>query len=210
MASVAAGFRPVKHANGAPYNGQANRYMVSASDATAINVGDLVILSDNDALVDALDGVGVYPAVERAGTSTTTAVSAAAIVGSVVGFEIDPTNLNTSGFVRSASTRRVLLVADSPDLIFAAPQDAVGGVVAAASVGLNANLIPGVVSTSGSYASGMSVDSSSVTTTNTAPLRIVGVTAAPDQDVTSTTRPAELLVMINTHQYRANTGSTGV
>jgi hypothetical protein len=209
MANVLAGFRPVKHLNGSPYNGQLNRYMVSASETVAINVGDLVVLSDSAALVDAADTVGVYPAVERAGTSTTTPVTTAAIVGAVVGFEPDYSNLNL-GPVRLASTRRVVFVADSPDIIFAAPQDAAGGVVAAASVGLNANLIPGVTSTTGNFASGMSVDSSSVTTTNTAPLRIVGVTAAPDQDVTSTARPAELLVAINTHQYNANTGSTGV
>lgn len=208
MASVLAGFRPVKHQNGSPYNGQVNRYMIPAGEADVVNVGDLVILSNSAAIVDPVTG-GVYPAVERAGTSTTTPVTTAAIVGSVVGFLPDYSNLNLNN-VRLASTYRVALVADSPDIVFAAPQDAVGGVVAAASVGLNANLVPGVTSTTGSVASGMSVDSSSVTTTNTAPLRIVGVTAAPDNDVTSTTRPAELLVMINTHQFQANTGSTGV
>ena len=89
MASVLAGFRPVKHMNGSPYNGQVNRYMISASDSQATNVGDLVVLSDNDALVDAT-GNGVYPAVERAGSGT-----AAAIVGAIVGFEPDYSNLNT-------------------------------------------------------------------------------------------------------------------
>ena len=48
MASVLAGFRPVKHMNGSPYNGQFNRYMISASDSQVTNIGDLVILSDND------------------------------------------------------------------------------------------------------------------------------------------------------------------
>lgn len=199
MASVLAGFRPEKHLNGSAYNGQVNRYMVPAAEAVAVNVGDLVVLSDGAAIVDPVTG-GVYPAVERAGTSTTTAVTAAAIVGSVVGFLPDYANLNLNN-VRLASTYRVALVADSPDIIFAAPQDAVGGVVAAASIGLNVALIPGVTSTTGGVASGMSVDSSSVSTTSTLPLRLVGVTASPDNDVTSTARPAELLVMINTHQY---------
>lgn len=128
MASVLAGFRPVKHLTGAPYNGQLNRYMISASDAQATNVGDFVQLSDNAALVDTA-GFGVYPAVERIGSGT-----AVPIVGVVVGFEVDYSNLNTPNY-RAASTRRVALVADAPDLIFAGPQDAVGGVVAAASVG---------------------------------------------------------------------------
>jgi len=202
MASVLAGFRPVRHLNGAPYTGQVNRYMISASDSQATNVGDLVVLSDNDALVDAV-GFGVYPAVERAGSGT-----AAPIVGAIVGFEVDYSNLNAANF-RAASTRRVVLVADAPDLIFEAPQDGTGGVVAAASVGLNVAVNLGTASTSGAYASGMSVDSSTVATTATLPLQVMGVVASPDNDVTSTARPAELLVRINTHAYKA-AGLAGV
>ena len=80
MASVLAGFRPVKHMNGSAYNGQVNRYMISASDSQATNVGDFVQLSDNNALVDTA-GFGVYPAVERIGSGT-----AVPIVGVIVGF----------------------------------------------------------------------------------------------------------------------------
>ena len=202
MASVLAGFRPVKHMNGAPYNGQVNRYMISASDSQATNVGDLVQLSDNDALVDAT-GNGVYPAVERIGSGT-----AVPIVGAIVGFEPDYTNLNAGNY-RAASTRRVVLVADSPDLIFEAPQDAVGGVVAAASVGLNASINLGTAATTAPYASGMTVDSSTVATTATIPLQVIGVVASPDNDVTSTSRPAALLVRINTHAFKA-AGLAGV
>lgn len=202
MASVLAGFRPVKSLTGASYNGQVNRYMISASDSQATNVGDFVQLSDNDALVDQLSS-GVFPAVERIGSGT-----AVPIVGVIVGFEPDFSNLNAPNY-RAASTRRVALVADATDLVFACPQDAVGGVVAAASVGLNVAINLGTAGTSGGYASGMSADSSTVATTATLPLQIVGVTAAPDQDVTSTSRPAELLVRINTHAYKA-AGLAGV
>lgn len=202
MASVPAGFRPVKHMNGSAYNGQVNRYMISASDTAATNVGDLVHLSDNAALVDTI-GFGVYPAVERIGSGT-----AVPIVGAIVGFEVDYSNLNAGNY-RAASTHRVVLVADSPDLIFAAPQDAVGGVVAAASVGLNVSINLGTASTAMPYASGMSVDSSTVATTATIPLQIMGVTASPDNDETSTSRPAELLVRINTHAFNA-AGLAGV
>jgi len=202
MASVLAGFRPVKSLTGAPYNGQVNRYMISASDTQATNVGDFVQLSDNDALVDQLSS-GVFPAVERIGSGT-----AVPIVGVIVGFEPDFSNLNAPNY-RAASTRRVALVADATDLVFACPQDAAGGVVAAASVGLNVAINLGTAGTSGGYSSGMSADSSTVATTATLPLQIVGVTAAPDQDVTSTSRPAELLVRINTHAYKA-AGLAGV
>lgn len=202
MAKVLAGFRPVKHLNGSPYNGQVNRYMISATDAQATNVGDFVQLSDNDALVDST-GNGVYPAVERIGSGT-----AVPIVGVIVGFEVDYSNLNAGNF-RAASTRRVVLVADAPDLIFAAPQDGTGGVVAAASVGLNVAINLGTATTTAPYAGNMTVDSSTVATTATLPLQIMGVTASPDQDVTSTTRPAELLVRVNTHAFQA-AGVAGV
>jgi len=202
MATVLAGFRPVKHRSGAPYNGQFNRYMISATDSAVTNVGDLVILSDQAALVDPAGGV--YPAVERAAVTTS-----GVLVGAVVGFEPDYSNLNAPNY-RAASTRRVAFVADAADLIFAAPQDGTGGVVGAASVGLNVDVNLGTASSSGNYASGMVVDSSAVTTTNTAPLRIVGITASPDNSETSTTRPAEVLVMINTHQWSFGSGVTGV
>ena len=203
MASVLVGFRPVKHMNGSAYNGQVNRYMISASDTQTTNVGDFVQLSDNDALVDTQIGFGVYPAVERIGSGT-----AVPIVGVIVGFDVDYSNLN-AGAVRTASTRRVVLVADAADLIYGAPQDAVGGVVAAASVGLNVAINLGTAATTAPFASGMSVDSSTVATTATLPLQIVGVTASPDNDVTSTSRPAEILVRVNTHAFNA-AGLAGV
>jgi hypothetical protein len=202
MASVLAGFRPVKHMNGSAYNGQINRYMISASDNQATNVGDLVVLSDNAALVDTA-GFGVYPAVERAASATSSP-----IVGAIVGFEPDYSNLNT-GMYRAASTRRVALVADAPDLIFEVPQDGTGGVVAAASVGLNVSLVIGSGATTAPYASTMMVDSSEVDTTATDPLQIVGIVASPDNDETSTSRPAALLVRINTHAFNA-AGIAGV
>lgn len=202
MATVLKGFRPVKHMNGSPYNGQLNRYMISASDAQATNVGDFVQLSDNDALVDTV-GFGVYPAVERIGSGT-----AVPIVGVIVGFEPDYANLNAGNY-RAASTRRVALVADASDLIFAGPQDGAGGVVAAASVGLNVAINLGTAATTAPYNSDMSVDSSTVNTTATLPLQIMGVTVSPDNDVTSTSRPAEILVRINTHAFNA-AGLAGV
>lgn len=202
MATVLAGFRPVKHMNGSPYNGQLNRYMISASEAGAANVGDFVQLSDSAALVDP-QGSGVYPAVERIGSGT-----AVPIVGVIVGFGVDYSNLN-AGNTHAASTRQIVLVADSPDLIYAAPQDAVGGVVAAASVGLNVAITLGTASTALPFSSTMSVDSSTVATTATLPLQVMGVTASVDNDETSTTRPAELLVRVNTHAFNA-AGLAGV
>jgi hypothetical protein len=202
MASVLAGFRPVGHLNGSKWNGQVNRYMIPAADASVTNVGDFVQLSTDAAIVDPVTG-GVYPAVCRISSDTATA-----IVGAVVGFAPDFSNLNTPNF-RAASTYRVVLVADAPDTIYQGPQDGVGGVVAAASVGLNVAIARGTGSSSGSYASNMSVDSSTVATTATLPLQILGVVASPDNDVTSTSRPAELKVRVNTAAFQS-AGVAGV
>lgn len=203
MATVLAGFRPYQHLNGSNYTGKVNRYMISSSDGSTTNVGDLVQLSTDAALVDSRDGVGVYPAVKRIASGT-----AVPIVGVIVGFEPDFSNLNTPNY-RAASTRRVALVADDPDLLLAGPQDGIGGVVAAASIGLNVAINLGTAGTSGAYASGMSVDSSTVATTSTLPLQIYKTTASPDADITSTTRPAEIIVRINTHAFGA-AGLAGV
>ena len=197
MASVLAGFRPVKHMNGSPFNGQVNRYIHPAAETGAINVGDLVILSDSDP-------GDMYPAVERA--SGTTAVVP---VGVVVGFEPNYANLNEGNY-SAGSAKRVVLVADSPDLIFAVPQDGAGGVIGTASIGLNTALVAGSASTTAPYASAMVLDSSAVATTGTLPFRIVGFTNSPDQDVTSTSRPAEVLVTINTHRMATGPGVAGV
>jgi hypothetical protein len=53
------------------------------------------------------------------------------------------------------------------------------------------------------------VDSSTVATTATLPLQVMGITASPDNDDTSTSRPAEVLVRINTHAFNA-AGLAGV
>lgn len=197
MASVLAGFRPVKHLNGSPYNGQVNRYIIPAAETGSVNVGDLVILSDSDP-------GEFYPACERA-SGTTTVVP----VGVVVGFVPDYSNLNAGNF-GAGSTKRIALVADSPDLIFAAPQDGVGGNIATASIGLNIGLVAGSAQTTAPYASQMKLDSSEVAVTGTHPFRIVGFTDSPDQSVSDTSRPPEVLVTINTHRLGRGPGVAGV
>ena len=151
MAQVLSGFRPVRHVSGAPYNGQVTRYVVSSADTVALNIGDLVSLSATP-WTNNIDG-GVYPAVTRAGTSTTTPVTSATIVGSVVGFLPNYANLNISQF-KAASTTAIVFVADAPDLVFAAAQSGTAGAqVTNASIGLNVSLVPGLTSTSAPYAS---------------------------------------------------------
>lgn len=187
------GLRPVRHRNGAPYNGAATRYFVPASDSTALFLGDPVILAGS---ADA-DGVAT---VARA-----TAAGGAYVLGVVVG--VDPVDGAGAGgrdstTYRAASTARYVYVADDPDLLFEIQEDAVGGALAAADVGLNADLVAGT----GSTITGLSafqLDTSTKATTNTLQLRIHGFKVAPDNEIGAN---AKVLVSINLHAQRNLTG----
>lgn len=201
-----AGFKPVKHLTGAPYNGQANIYEVPAGEAVPVFVGDLVKLSDSAATA------GV-PAVEAL-VAASSQVTSGAIVGAVVGIinaKLDPLDgTMTAGSIaldtpqyRPASTKQFVLVADAPDLIFETEADAA---VAAASVGLNVGIGASAHTTPLiSGASPMYVYSTTApTTTSTLPVQIVGVVKRVDNEINSAYN--KVLVRINTHAF----GSVGV
>lgn len=185
------GFRPVKHLNGSPYNGQFNKYFIPSTDNVAVFVGDIVKLASSASA----DG---YPTVAQAAAGNTG-------IGVVVGFEADPNALNVPIY-RPASTDRVVYVADAPDLIFEAQEDAVGGALTVAGVGLNVNFIVGAGSTS-TGASGMQVDTSTALASSTLPLQILGFVDRIDNEIGSAN--AKVLVRFNVHQYQS-VGTTGV
>lgn len=190
------GFRPVKHLTGAPYNGQFNLYEVVVGDGTAINIGDLV-------KPDAGAATDQYPTVVRVAASGQ--VTAGPITGSVVGFVVDPTNLNTPQY-RAGGTKRMVMVADAPDLIF---ECADGGTVPCtlALIGMNT----GITATAPNTVTGVSPMASGTTAPTTAatlPLKIVGIPKSPDNE--AATANQRLHVMINSHTYGSGTGTAGV
>lgn len=176
------GFRPVKHMNGNPWNGMANKYYVQAADATAIYLGDMV---DLDGSSDT-DGV---PSVTKPAASATNTI----LLGPVVGFSIDPTNLNTPQY-RTASTARYVWVADDPNLVFEAQGDAS---IAAADIGLNAEFSDAGGSTTTGL-SGQEVEVSTKATGAALPLKIMGLMPRVDN---ATGADAKLLVKINSHRF---------
>lgn len=190
-ANVAAGLIPVRYASGAPYTGACNRYFVPASDATALFVGDPVIIAGG---ADA-DGV---PTVTRA-----TAAGAGRITGVVVGVINSST---ITGRSRPASTAGYVLVADDPNLLFEIQEDSVGGALAAADIGLNADLVAGTGSTVTGL-SGFMLDTSTKNTTATLQLRIEGLVQRADNEVGAN---AKALVRINLPTQTGAAGSTGV
>ncbi len=195
------GFRPVKHLNGSPYNGQCNIYEVPAGEAVPVFVGDLVILSNSD-------GTAGVPAVEAA-VGASAQIASGALVGAVVGVlntKFDPLDGKmTTGSVsldtpvyRPASTKQFVLVADSPDLIFEAEADAS---VALADVGLNvgvgasAHTNPLITGSSPMYVYSTTAPSASTTR----PLQIAGVVKRPDNENAAAFN--KVLVRISTHAY---------
>jgi hypothetical protein len=167
------GFWPVRRNDGSPYTGQVEHYLIPASDATAVYIGDVVDLAGSSgAAGTVVSGINVegMPTIVRHSVATT----GQAIVGVVVGFKYAPGTTLPEKKHREASTARVAMVALARDNIFAVQEDADTTPIAAASVGLNVALIL----TAGSATTGLSameIDSSTVATTATMPVRILGL-----------------------------------
>lgn len=171
------GLVPLRHQGGQPYNDAVNMYYVPASDATALFIGDPVILAGS------ADAAGVPSVTRASGTG--------AITGVVVGFVPDGTT-NIPGY-RAASTAGYVLVNDNPETIFEIQDTA--GTIAAADIGLNANLTINAGSAT-TRRSGVVLASASKATTATLPVKILGLRQMPNNDFGAY---AKLLVKINVH-----------
>lgn len=179
------GLTPTRMLSGAPYNGAVNRYYIPATDATATFIGDAVKLAGS---ADA-DGV---PTIAQAAAGDT-------LVGVIVGFEPDRDDLSLQ--YRPASTARYALVADSPDVVFEIQEDSVGGALAAADVGLNADLVVAAGDTD-TGRSAMELDSSTKVST-TAQIRVLRLIPRVDNEIGAN---AKWEVLINEHQYKTTVG----
>lgn len=197
------GLRPIRHRNGAAYNGAVNHYYLPSTYATAMFIGDPVIKTgtSNTAFVSAAGvgdfNIGTLPEINKA-----TAGDGNRITGVIVGFAPLPDNLTQQ--YNPASTERVALVCDDPDVIFEIQAD---GAIPAASIGLNAILI---YTHSGSTVSGLS--GVELDTTGTAPsadasnqLLILRAANVPNNDTTLTHAKVEVLI----NQHTENQGTVG-
>lgn len=194
--NAASGLKPVQHLDGSPYNGRLTMYYVPASDGTAMYVGDPVksggTAGPAGTLVNGID-VGGMPTVATAAAGNT-------LRGVVVGFLANQDSLMQKH--RAASTARIALVVDAPDVIFEVQEDAVGATTALIDVGENADIIYAAGSATTGI-SGVMLDSSDHQTT-TAQLRILGFVQRPGNEVAVAN--AKLLVMINEHEFKSTTG----
>lgn len=199
------GFRPVKHLNGSPYNGQANIYYV-ASAADELFVGDPVKLAGS------ADANGVQ--------SVDLCAASDVPVGIVVGImhsKFDPAGKMTTGSVAldlpavtqiAASGAGYVLVADAPDIIMEVEADT-SATPAAVDVGLNAShivLANSLTRTSATVTSTAAINTTTKATTSTLNFRILGFVQRVDNEIGAS---AKLLVGFNRHQYNS-VGTTGI
>lgn len=182
--------------NGGAYNGQANLYYIPADDSTPVAVGDPVTLAGS---ADA-DGV---PTVKRLTAGTLGAGAANIPVGIVVGFQVEPNNLEVPDY-RAASDAAYVVVADDPDLFFIVQEDSVGGALAAANVGQRINFIMGTPSAATGL-SNVEIDSSTASADAALQAQIIRLYNAPANEIGVN---AKWICKFNGHLY--NPGNAGV
>lgn len=113
------GFRPVRHLNGAPYNGDAGLYMIRSDNTSEFHIGDPMRLSGT--ISDTLGVPSVAIGVVTAGT-------AGSWLGVLVGIHpvkpVRPSLVGTSlaledTFVPATKSRDYyVMIADAPDLVY--------------------------------------------------------------------------------------------
>jgi len=191
------GLSPVKYLNGAPWNGAANIYSIAASYATALAIGDPVVMSGT-ANADGVPGITIA----TAGTSNP-------IVGVIVGLGkyeggiFNPSNLDSTIRPASDAAAWYALVVDDPNVVFEVQDIGTGTPLAAADVGINVNLNAG--SGNNGYMSSWQLDNASKAVTATFQCRVLGLARRQDNAIG---QYAKWLVKINTHQLAPN--SAGV
>jgi len=190
MANVDApfGLRPVRYLSGAPWNGQARKYYVTATDASAIYIGDPV-----DFATIGADATGMYCAVKKA-----TLADGNNTIGPVVAVE---PSVSTDLVYRAASTTRYVWVADDPNLVFECQGDSDTD-VAITLMGRNTILIDGGGSTVTGL-SGCEIDVSGATANASNMLLVLNLANRPDNELG---QHAVCEVMLSLHRLRAANG----
>lgn len=198
------GLSPVKYLGGADWDGKANMYYIAAADTNPFYIGDVVTLNNTADATRGIQGI-------------TLATAGNPAVGVIVGIGtnpeggpyINPANLDRVWRPSGAQVENYYaLVADDPYIIFEAQEDGVGGTIAAASSSKNVNLIYAAPAT-GVRVSGTLIDSSTVNTTSTLNLKLMGLVRRYEGNGSLNTYGsfAKWLCMINNHYYKAGVTS---
>ena len=197
------GLRPVRGANGQPYNGGTNPYYIPASYGTALFIGDPVVKTGtaNTAAVSVPGagefGIGTMPEINKAAAGDNDQIT-----GVIVSFSPDPSALDNE--YNPASTERVANVCDDPNVLFTIQADAAptntGDIY-----GKNTLLIQTAPNTTLNV-SRVALDISEISTDAQNPIRIIDYLGGDQGDEKGTTYPI-LVCKFNYHQHTSTTGS---
>jgi len=191
------GLTPIRHSNGAPYNGAYTEYYVPSTYATALFVGDPVIVTGTANTARYKGNMpGTLPEVNKA-----SAAGGAYLSGVIVGF--NPLDDDLTKTYNAASTERIVFVADDPDLVFEIQEDSAGTALAATSVSANADLVFTHAGSTFTGKSGVEIDRSTIATTDTLQLKVRRLVNRVDNVIGDS---AKWEVTINLHTQRYLTG----
>lgn len=192
------GLSPVRYLNAAPWTGGGRVYCIPSTDSTnQYAIGDPVVVAGS------ADAAGV--------ATVTVAIPGAGITGVIVSMGgtkygsgyYDPANLNTIVIPAVKGKNFYVLVEDDPNVIFTVQEVGTGTQLAAADVGLNANL---VAAANNGYISGWMLNNVGKAVTSTLDVRILGLAQTTEPNAFGAF--AKWNVLINNHTYRA--GVAGV
>ena len=139
------GLKPLRHADGSPWNGMFNIYYHPATDSTPIFKGDAVFHGGTS------DATGKYPVVTQDTGDITT------LVGVAIGFGYTPQlsarhdNLNAVNYA-AASTAVYVAVVDDPFVVYEIQENGESDPFVVADIGLNCDIL----ATDGSTVTGVS------------------------------------------------------
>ncbi|HUY05013.1 MAG TPA: hypothetical protein VMV33_17175 [Rhodocyclaceae bacterium] len=170
------GLIPYAYQGGGPYNGAVSTYYVPVGNATALFIGDPVILITNSS-----DGNGV----QSVGIATAGATNY--ILGSFQGISNNAGRatiplLQSSPVYLPAGQAAYVYVADDPNLLYWAQEDSAGGAMVSGASGQNVNLVAGAGNTTSGY-SGWMLQSSSLNVDATYQMRIMQMLQEADNAV---------------------------
>ena len=178
------GLRPIRHRNGAPFNGAGSLYYIPATNSHAIAPGDPVVVDGG------ADTHGI-PRVIRA-----TAGAGNAITGAVIGRANGRgVLLQSDSPVLPEDTEGYVLVADDPDIVFEAQMSAG---FSSGNMSSNSNLVAGTPS---GGKSGWEVNTTDIATGSTLQVKILRLVQREDNEVGAN---AKVEVMINNHTQSHN------
>lgn len=216
------GFSPVKYLSGAPYNGAANRYAIPTSDTTAsYAIGDVVV-SAGGSDANGVPYVKKVPAANASDFKALGVIVGISPVDAGVSLEGNTLDLNQTYILAGTRTEvRYVYVADDPNLVFevsggvtttnltlakARYNAGIGSIYSGAdqTYAINQNAtVTDLLKPSAPF-SNVAIVSSTVDTTNTLPVQLLGLVQRVDNEVGAYER---LLCRFNNHEFGVATGT---